>query len=136
MTALIIILAALFFVALVLGWLRALKYNKEGRELPPVRQARPDGCCGKHAVCEKLQYSLQELDSPTYYDDEELDRYRGRPSDKYSPTEAEEFRTVLYELAPAEVEGWLTSLERRGVDLPDEVKDEAFMLMEGNAGKG
>lgn len=136
MTALIIILAALFFVALVMGWLRALKYNKEGKELPPIRQARPDGCCGKHAVCEKLQYSLQELDSPTYYDDEELDRYRGRSSDRYSPAEAEEFRTVLYELAPAEVEGWLTSLERRGVALPDEVKDEAFMLMEGNSGKG
>lgn len=129
MVALIIILSALFIVALVIGWLRALKYNKEGKELPPVKQARPDGCCGKHAVCEKLQYTINELDAPTYYEDEELDRYKGRQSDKYSPDEAEEFRNVLYELAPNEVEGWLNSLELRGVALPDEVKDEAFMIV-------
>ena len=64
-----------------------------------------------------------------YYNDEELDRFRGRGSDAYSPDEIEEFRDVLYTMRDDEVAGWLRSLQLRAVELPDELKDEAFLIV-------
>ena len=65
-----------------------------------------------------------------YFDDEELDRYRGRPSDSYTDNEAEEFREVLFTMRPDETKEWNRSLILRGVNIPDQVKDELTMLME------
>lgn len=86
------------------------------------------GCCGAHEVCE-AETLLALSDKVIYYDDEELDRYRGREEEQYTELEAEEFRTVLLELQPHEVAGWLRSLQLRGVELPDGVRDEALMLV-------
>lgn len=83
-------------------------------------------CCGQHEVCEKESLRAADLDIE-YYEDEELDRYRGRTT--YSEEEVEEFREVLYTMRPDEVAGWLRSLELRRVNLPDELKDEAFMIV-------
>ena len=79
-------------------------------------------CCGQHEVCDKLQ-----LDEVEYYEDEELDRFRGRTS--YSEEEIEEFREVLYTMRTDEVAGWVRSLELRQVNLPDEMKDEVRLLI-------
>ncbi len=65
-----------------------------------------------------------------YYDDEELDRYRGRRSDEYTDDEVHEFADVLYTMRPDEVAGWNRSLILRGINLPDALKDEVIMLME------
>lgn len=64
-----------------------------------------------------------------YYDDEDLDAYQGRPSDGYTDAEAEEFRYVLYTMRPDEAEGWSRSLSARGVNVPDQLKDELMMLI-------
>jgi hypothetical protein len=64
-----------------------------------------------------------------YYDDEELDRFRGRPSDSYTDAEVEEFREVLYTCHEEEVAGWSRSLQLRGIELPDELKDELFLIV-------
>ena len=80
-------------------------------------------CCGLHEVCEKE--SLRALEE--YYEDEELDRFRGRTT--YSDEEIEEFREVLYTMRTDEVAGWLHSLELRRVNLPDELKDEVLLLV-------
>ena len=82
-------------------------------------------CCGLHEVCEKD--SLRALEDIDYYEDEELDRFRGRTA--YSEEEVEEFREVLYTMRTDEVAGWMHCLELRQVNLPDELKDEAFLLM-------
>lgn len=84
-------------------------------------------CCGLHEVCEKdlLRAASQDID---YYEDEELDRFRGRTA--YSEEEVEEFREVLYTMRTDEVAGWVRSLELRRVNLPDELKDEVILLME------
>ena len=82
-------------------------------------------CCGLHEVCEKD--SLRALEDIDYYEDEELDRFRGRMA--YSEEDVEEFREVLYTMRTDEVAGWMHSLELRQVNLPDELKDEAFLLM-------
>ena len=87
-------------------------------------------CCGQHEVCEKdLWVAEQDIE---YYEDEELDRFRGRAG--YSEEEVEEFREVLYTMRPDEVAGWLKSLEQRQVPLPEELKDEALLLVRESNG--
>ena len=66
---------------------------------------------------------------PEYYDDEELDRFRGHSSDGYSEEEIEEFREVMYTCKEDEVAGWSRSLQLRGIELPDELKDELFLIV-------
>lgn len=89
---------------------------------------RPIGCCGQHAVCEKELLSAAEPPID-YFDDEELDRFSGRPADAYTPEEEEEFREVLYTTLPQEVEDWVQSLLSRGIELPAEVRDEAMLII-------
>lgn len=83
-------------------------------------------CCGLHEVCEKdsLRAIREDIE---YYEDEELDRFRGRTT--YSEEEVEEFREVLYTMRTDEVSGWLHSLELRQVNLPDELKDEVLLIV-------
>ena len=64
-----------------------------------------------------------------YYDDEELDRFKGVEPDAYEDADVEEFREVLYTLQEVEVAGWLRSLQLREVNLPDALKDEAFLIV-------
>lgn len=86
-------------------------------------------CCGQHATCEKDSLLAAVSKDIEYYDDEELDAYRGRPSEAYTEAEAEEFRYVLYTMREDEVAGWMRSLQLREVALPDQVKDEAFLIV-------
>lgn len=64
-----------------------------------------------------------------YFDDEDLDRFKGRASDSYTDTEVDEFRYVLYTMQQQEVREWMECLQAREVELPDELKEEAFSMM-------
>ena len=64
-----------------------------------------------------------------YYNDEELDRFRGKDASSYSETETDEFRDILYTMRDDEVAGWVRSLQLRGVPLPDALKDEVFLII-------
>ena len=64
-----------------------------------------------------------------YFDDEELDIYRGRPSDSYNADETEQFAEVLETLRPTEIKEWNRSLILRGINMPDGIKDEYFALV-------
>ena len=86
-------------------------------------------CCGAHEVCEKDSLLAALSKQIEYYNDEELDRFRGREGDEYTPEEADEFRDVLYTMRSDEVAGWVRSLQLRMVNLPDEVKDEVFLIV-------
>ena len=88
-----------------------------------------DECCGEHEVCEKGKIKRALRTDIEYFDDEELDAYRGTASDEYGDEAVEEFREVLYTMDPKEINDWLKSLELREVALPDALKDELFMLM-------
>lgn len=66
-----------------------------------------------------------------YFDDEELDRFNGRDSSDYSNEEADEFREILYTMRPEEVKSWNRSLILRGINIPNQVKDELITLIEG-----
>ena len=93
-----------------------------------------DECCGEHEVCEKGKIKRALRTDIEYFDDEELDVYRGTASDEYSDDAVEEFREVLYTMDPKEIDDWLKSLELREVALPDALKDEVFMLLETGSG--
>lgn len=86
-------------------------------------------CCGEHEVCEKGKIKRALRTDIEYFDDEELDRFRGVSPDEYGDDEVDEFREVLYTMRPSEIEDWLKSLELREVSLPNVLKDELFMLL-------
>ena len=85
-------------------------------------------CCGAHEVCE-AESLLTMTDKIVYYEDEELDRYRGRASSEYEDEEIDEFRDVLLTLKSHEVAGWLVSLGLRGIEPPAAIREEALMIV-------
>ena len=64
-----------------------------------------------------------------YYDDEELDVYKGKASNQYTDEEAEEFRNVFYTMQEDDVPGWVKSLQQRELNIPDSLKDEVLMVL-------
>lgn len=94
-----------------------------------VTKEVPDECCGQHATCERDSLLAAVSKDIIYYDDEELDEYKGRQSDEYTDEEAENFATVFYELKEVEVAGWVRSLQLRNIELPDQLKDEVLLVV-------
>ncbi len=108
--------------------------NTPTQPLPAPKGEAWDGiCCGQHAVCEKELLMRAATEPVEYFDDEELDRFRGRSADSYNADEEDEFREVLYTTLTREVADWLRSLQLRGIELPEALRDEALMLAEDEA---
>lgn len=133
MLILIIGLIVLALVAMTVGYVRNRRIGRkiESGELqaaPPIVTADAE-CCGQHEVCEKESLLAAVSKQIEYYDDEELDRFRGRPSNGYTDGEVEEFREVMYTCREEDVAGWSRSLQLRGIELPDELKDELFLIV-------
>ncbi|MCT4645096.1 MAG: hypothetical protein N4A74_08935, partial [Carboxylicivirga sp.] len=92
-----------------------------------------DDCCGAHEVCE-ADSLLSSSDKVEYYEDEELDDYRSKAADSYSDAQIEQFREVLFTLKEREVAGWLKSLQIRGVNPPEIIREEALMIVADRRG--
>ncbi|MEE1089053.1 MAG: phospholipase [Bacteroidaceae bacterium] len=123
-------------IAALAHWLRGKRYERMLRrgeispeEIPQEVNPVDMECCGAHEVCEKDSLLAALSKQIEYYNDEELDRFRGREGYEYTPEEADEFRDVLYTMRSDEVAGWVRSLQLRMVNLPDEVKDEVFLIV-------
>ena len=58
-----------------------------------------------------------------------LDQWRGTPSDGYDETQTESFREIFYTMQSADVPGWTRSLQLRGIELPDGIKDEVLLVV-------
>lgn len=134
MKILILSLVALFFVALIAGLLRNSWYRRKIKRgeidsMPKIQPAPADGCCGQHETCEKESLLAAVSKKVEYYEDEELDAYRGTPSDAYTDDITDQFREVLYTMRSTEVAGWVRSLQLRGIELPDGIKDEVIMIV-------
>ena len=72
---------------------------------------------------------LKHLNDPvTYYEDEELDAFKDRDAASYSDEELEQWRDVLYTLKHDELLGWERSIKKRGIQIPDVIKDELLSL--------
>lgn len=133
MWILIVILIGVALFGLVAGYFYNRNIQKkidrgELEEVPPVVTVDSE-CCGQHQICEKESLLAAVSKQIEYYDDEELDRFKGRPSDGYSEEEIEEFRDILYSMQEVDVAGWSRSLQLRGIELPDELKDELFLIV-------
>lgn len=94
-----------------------------------VTKEVPEECCGQHATCERDSLLAAVSKEIIYYDDEELDRFKGRESDDYTDEEAEEFANIFYELKEIEVAGWVRSLQLRQVNLPEQLIDEVLLVV-------
>ena len=86
-------------------------------------------CCGQHEVCEKEELLKTFRKNIEYYDDEELDAYKNRSSDSYSPEEIDVFAHILQTMWESDVPGWIRSLQLREIELPDALKDEVFCML-------
>lgn len=133
MGILLIILAGVILFGLVAGYFYNRNLHRkiargELKEAPPVVTVDSE-CCGQHAVCEKESLLAAVSRQIEYYDDEELDRFKGRPADQYTADETDEFRDILYSMQEKDVAGWSRSLQLRGINLPDELKDELFLIV-------
>lgn len=131
----LVCLVLLVFGLSLIGHKRYVKRVEEGTAAPEetspfeVTKEVPEECCGQHATCERDSLLAAVSKDIIYYDDEELDEYKGKESDEYTEEEAEEFANIFYELKEVEVAGWVRSLQLRGVELPDQLKDEVLLVV-------
>ncbi|MCR5394087.1 MAG: phospholipase [Bacteroidales bacterium] len=128
-------LALLVFGLSLIGHKRYEKRVEEGTAKPDetspfeITQEVPEECCGQHATCERDSLLAAVSKEIIYYDDEELDAYRGIASDEYTEEQVQQFADIFYELKEIEVAGWCRSLQLRGIELPDAIKDEVFLVV-------
>lgn len=120
-------------IAAIAGYFRNRRLQKmlERGEITEIPEAQeiPEVCCGAHETCERDSLLAAVSKKVEYYDDEELDRFRGKEADAYTDADVDEFRDILYTLRDVEVAGWLRSLQLRAISLPDALKDEAFLIV-------
>lgn len=122
----IIIALILAFLAAGMFILRKFYGNAVTAEEEHDHHDGEDGvCCGKHTNCAK-GYDNSNL----YFDDEELDRFKGKEPDYYTDSEIEEFRHVLYTMKENEVDNWVHCLQTRGIELPPVIKDEILLMLQ------
>ena len=131
MTALLLLLLALGIVAALIG--TALQswhsVHTPGSTTEPVIRQRSSDCCGQHEVCEKESLLAAVSKEVVYYDDEELDRFAGRRADNYDREETDEFEEILTTLRSEDVAGWVRSLQLRGIELPEALRDEVILIV-------
>ena len=131
MTILLLAIIALGVITAIFG---LLSHNKSGGESVIISGNDCASCSGDNPKCEQECMMEAATKAIEYFDDEELDVYANRPSDQYTDDEAEQFREVLYTMRTSEIRDWTRSLTLRGISLPDQVKDETFLLMEQQNG--
>ena len=122
------IILAIIFVLLAGGMfiLRRIYGNAPTTEESHDHHDGENGvCCGKHSNCAK-GYDNSNL----YFDDEELDRFKGVKQEEYTDSDIEEFRQVLYTMKEDEVDNWVHCLQTRGIEIPAVVKDEILLMLQ------
>ena len=122
------IIMAIVFALLAVGMYALRKIY--GNNLPAAEShdhhdSENGVCCGKHSNCEK-GYDTVNL----YFDDEELDRFKGMKPEDYTDADIEEFRQVLYTMREDEVENWAHCIETRGIELPHQIREEILMMLQ------
>lgn len=119
---------ALFALGLITAFASFLGRKKGEEEAPLIVNDSCSTCSGENDKCEQecmMEAATKDIE---YYDDEELDRFRGRLSDGYTAEEAEEFAEVMLTMRPEEVKGWNRSLILRGINMPNQIKDDFIAL--------
>ncbi len=120
----------IFIGVLLTGGLTILFRANRKEPNRPVEESRevPADCCGAHEICES-ESLLAIKEEFEYFNDEELDEYKGLMAEDYTDIQIEEFRDVLYTLQVDEVAVWLKSLQLRGINPPEIIREEALMVV-------
>lgn len=123
----IILTLILLFLIAAMYTLRKFYLNRPATEETHVHEHDgSDGvCCGKHTNCAK-GYDNSYL----YFDDEELDRHKGKKQEEYTEADIEEFRQVLYTMREEEVDNWVHCLQTRGIEIPEVIKEEVLLVLQ------
>lgn len=134
------------FVAIVVAWIifynirrkrieaeeaeRKARLSEEERVKEEAQKAKEESseCCGQHEVCEKTNLINTNL-KYEYYDDEELDALSGKDPEDYTDAEIAQLREVFETLKEYDVAGWLRSLQLRNIILPEDIKEEALLIV-------
>ena len=131
----LILFLCLGLLILVLYEVRERRKRKRTDASSPVEQMQSapapndDGeCCGQHLVCER-DTLLQTNAQIDYYDDEELDTLAGIDPSAYSEMQHTMLREVFDTLQERDVAGWVRSLQLRNIALPQDIRDEALMIV-------
>ncbi len=139
MLILVLSIILLGIIAFISGVRRHRKLREqllkgEIKEMPEIHQVTD--CGADECSLETTGYCSQDCHRPhlkeevDYYDDEELDRFRGMEADAYTDEDVEAFREVLYTMLPTDVEGWTQSLQQRCIQMPSAIRDEVIMILE------
>ena len=113
----------------VFSALYAIVTNRNREESPVVQADSCATCNGENDKCEQ-EWMMEAATKPIeYFDDEELDALKGRSSDGYTDEEVEQFSYVLNTMPQEEIRDWCRSLHLRGIEIPDQLKDEVYMMM-------
>ncbi len=124
----LIIIGALLITGIVL-YLFDRRHRKSSPEEEPAYNEPEESCCGMHITCEKDSLLASVSNEIVYYDDEELDEFKGRDAGSYTDGEIESFRDVLLTLLPEDIAGWGRSIQLRGIELPVSVREELLMIV-------
>lgn len=136
----IIALAALILLGVVAALATKLTGNgydgpattANGNETKAAGSADCSTCSGEDASCEQINMMRASLKKIEYFDDEELDAFRGTEADAYTDEQAEQFSEVMTTLRPQEARAWWHSLRLRGIEVPNQVKDELISMIQDN----
>ena len=126
MTISTIILLAVLLGAVLLAVRYLRKYRIETEGTPDevkMCDVTGDTCLGG-AYCHVRRHLKAERNLPEYYEDEELDRFRGKKPDDYTEEETAEWRAVFDTLRPGEVLDWVGSVHLRGLHIPAGLRTE------------
>ena len=125
MTALIVFVALGLTILVLFEW-----RERHRKDESPTAVPTPDpSCCGQHLVCER-ETLLQTIQQPVYYDDEELDALADIPTEHLTESQAESIREVFHTLQATDITGWVRSLQMRHIALPDDVREEALLIVQ------
>lgn len=124
MWVLIIVLVAGAGLLMLFTYLNRKKKTEEVE----INFEMDEECCGAHEVCDKD--SLLNPDCEVvYYDDEELDELSGVSPSSFTENQKNQLADIFYTLKESDVAGWLRSLQLRKIELPEDIKEEALMIV-------
>lgn len=129
----IILVTAIILLGLVTYYFHRRDQKRQAAAGTPAEPAEapapPQECCGQHLVCERDSLLAGVSKTIEYYDDEELDEWKGTPADQYTPEQVDLFREIFYTLLPADVPGWVRSLQLRQIEVPEALRDEILLVV-------
>ena len=124
----IYLLLSLVVLGLFCAFLGYRSHKRGESEEIVVGEGDCSRCSPDNVMCEQECMLKAATEPVEYFDDEELDVYKGRASNSYNEEETAQFADVLETLKANEAKAWNRSLILRGINMPDGIKDEYISL--------